>query len=140
MKHRTIVIPTGHEETGRNATAVCGQPMFDVGLSPDGKNPVSHWIESGLLDSEELVATFPHDEVTRDPETGDVTVTRISDGDADALFAILQFKSTESGVELTATVEGLRSMFACAEVTEEGAQEIMTRRGLKLITEQETFL
>jgi hypothetical protein len=37
---------------------------------------------------------------------------------------------------LTATVEDLRSMFACAEVTEEGAQEIMTRRGLTLITEQ----
>jgi hypothetical protein len=109
--------------------------MFDVGLSPDGKNPVSHWIESGLLDSEELVETFPYDEVTRDPETGEVSVTRVSDGDADTLYAILQFKSTESGVELTATVEDIRSMFACAEVTEEAAQEIMTRKGLKLITE-----
>lgn len=136
MKHRTIVIQAGHEETGRNSTAVCGQPMFDVGFSPDGKNPASHWIESGLLDSEELVETFPYDEISRDPETGEVTVTRVSDGDADTLFAILQFKSSESGIELTATVEDLRSMFACSEVTEESAQEVMNRRRLKLITEQ----
>jgi hypothetical protein len=110
--------------------------MFDVGLSSTGELPATHWIESGLLDSEELVATFPYDEISRDSETGEVTVTRISDGDADTLYAILQGKSTESGVELTATVEDIRSMFACAEVTEEGAQEIMTRRGLQLINEQ----
>ena len=140
MKHRAIVIPTGHEETGRNSTAVCGQPMFDVGLSSTGELPATHWIESGLLDSEELVVTFPYDEISRDTETGEIAVTRVSDGDADTLFAILQLKSTESGVELTATVEDIRSMFACAEVTEEAAQEIITRRGLKLVTEQETFL
>ena len=135
MKHRTIIIPTGHEHTGRNATAVCGQPMFDVGLSATGELPATHWIESGLLDSEELVETFPYDEISRNDETREVTVTRISDGDADTLYAILQLKSTESGVELTATVEDIRSMFACAEVSEESAQEIMNRRGLKLVTE-----
>ncbi|NTU49325.1 MAG: hypothetical protein HGA87_00250 [Desulfobulbaceae bacterium] len=109
--------------------------MFDVGLSSTGELPATHWIESGLLDSEELVETFPYDKVTCDPETGEVTVTRISDGDADTLFAILQFKSTESGVELTATLADIRSMFVCADVTEESAQEAMNRRGLKLITE-----
>jgi hypothetical protein len=109
--------------------------MFDVGLSSTGELPATHWIESGLLDSEELVATFPYDEISCDSETGELTVTRISDGDADTLYAILQAKSTESGVELTATLADIRSMFACAEVTEERAQDAMSRRGLKLITE-----
>jgi hypothetical protein len=111
----TFVVSSDVVESARNLGA-CLTPsaagMFTTPLSPSGAIPATHYISSGLIDSDWLSAL----------ENGPT------------LYAAAQKGSAEHGAVLTATSSDAVAVIANCDVSLESADTVMSRLGLKLIS------
>ena len=108
--HKTMVVPSEYADAAKYACSLLagagGSGMFSTGLSKDGLPPPSHFVSSGLIED------FFSD-LLENPEN----LRSIADKynlDADTLINII----------------------SSAEITNETAEEVFVRMGLKLVNQE----
>lgn len=107
--HKTMVVPSKNVELARFACELLagsgGSGMFSTGLSKDGSTPPTHYISSGLI--EELFSNM-----LDNPE-------------------LLRNIAGEYNLDADSIIEVISS----ADITNDTAEEVFSRLGLKLISE-----
>lgn len=114
--HRTLIVEASYVELARQlcaAAGTAGEMMFMVGLSPDASIPASHYISNGFI-SEEFAAMMPLGTIPGQPEAV------LSMAEASGLFV---------------TLPEIETLFAHADISDQGADMALTRFGLKLCDE-----
>ena len=126
--HRCMIVPTEHAELAR---ALCsalagegGSGMFTTPLSPTGDYPPTHWISSGLIESE-FADLLPLIEFPADADPV------IHPGQPDLITQM----ATDQGMGVT--VDEVQAMLASVDVTEQPPTDALDRLGLRLSAEPE---
>lgn len=106
--HRTLIVPTALADQVRALCAAAtsaGDGMFTTPLSADGAAPATHYISSGLLDSQFA-------SLLDSPESMQVGLDQL-------------------GIEVP--LENCEAILSACDVSEEGAHEALSRLGLQLV-------
>lgn len=126
--HRTIIVPAPIVEPARAACAGLAGPggsgMFTTPLSPTGEAPPTHYISSGLIETQ-FADLLPLTVVTYGEDGTPSTSTR--PGNA-ALTAQL---ATDAGLPFTE--EEISMLLAAVDVSEQPAEDAFVRLGLQMI-------
>ena len=130
--HRTIIVPASIAESARAACAGLAGPggsnMFTAPLSPTGEAPPTHYISSGMIEEQfadllPLTSVNYTEDGTPFVESRPVNVVLVAQLAADAGLPI-----TEAEVS---------AMLAAVDVSEQSAQDALTRLGLRMVVEPE---
>jgi hypothetical protein len=108
--------------------------MFEIGLSPTGAEPATHYISSGGV-GEGFAALIPFAiwqwQTPELDETGGWFMVDYEPGDPFATLALC----IEAGLEVT--LEEIEDLYASSDVTDEPWQTALARMGLQLIRQPE---
>lgn len=129
---RTMIVADAVVDTCRSLAMLLageGQKLWTTPLSPDGTEPATHWVSTGLIESQ-FGDLMPLSEWTQDEE-GAWTETEISPG-TPALLAELS--------DGAVTEEQVIAIFSMCDVTLEEPQQALNRLGLQMVIPEEPFL
>lgn len=122
---RTTIVSDAVVDTCRSLAMLLageGQKLWTTPLSADGADPATHWISSGLIESQ-FGDLMPLSEWTQDEE-GAWTETVISPGNLALLAELSQGAVTETQAA---------AIFTKCDVTMEEPQAAMARLGLRMV-------
>lgn len=120
--YRNIIVDDIHVALARQITKtlapIGGKGMYTTGLSADGTAPATHWISSGFIDAD-YAALLPLDGAGGYPE---MIVQMCADADFDVML------------------EDVVAVLDASDVTIEDPFAAMSRLGLQIVTQEESFL
>ena len=138
LAFRTLIVPAAALANSRALAAGLsdgGVGMWTTGLSPTGAAPATHYISSGIIDSD-FAAILPLAVYERafDAQGAPLGWSQASSlpGSA-ATVRDMALSRGQPGV----THGAVQALFDAADVTEQGPQEAMSRLGLQLVVEDE---
>lgn len=118
--HRCMIVPTEHVDLARALCAALagegGSGMFTTALSPNGVEPATHWISSGLIES----------------EFADLLPLGSTPGQPDVVHSL----ALQSGMFVS--IEDIAGLLAAVDVSEQPPAEALDRLGLAMAAEPET--
>jgi hypothetical protein len=128
--HRCMIVPTEHVELARKLCETLAGPggagMFTTPLSTTGIDPATHYISSGMIESDfaELLPLieFPAD---ADPV--------IHPGQPDLITQM----ATDQGMGVT--VDEVQALLASVDVSEQAPAEALDMLGLEIVIENSTL-
>ena len=130
--HRTIIVPASIAEPARAACAGLAGPggsgMFTTPLSSTGEAPPTHYISSGLIE-EPFADLLPLTAVTYGEDGTLSTSTRPGN------VALTVQLATDAGLLITEAE--VSALLSAVDVSEQSAEDALTRLGLKITTEPE---
>ena len=130
--HRTIIVPASIAEPARAACAGLAGPggsgMFTTPLSPTGEAPPTHYISSGLIE-EPFADLLPLTSVSYAEDGTLLIETRPGN------VALTVQLAADAG--LTITEAEVSALLSAVDVSEQSAEDALTRLGLKITTEPE---
>lgn len=125
-----MIVPTEHVELARKLCETLAGPggagMFTTPLSTTGVDPATHYISSGLIESE-FADLLPLIELPADADPV------IHPGQPDL---IIQMATTQG---MGVTVDEVQALLASVDVTEQPPTDALDRLGLRLSAEPETI-
>ena len=128
--HRCMIVPTEHAELARKLCETLAGPggagMFTTPLSTTGVDPATHYISSGLLESD-FADLLPLIEFPADADPV------IHPGQPDLITQM----ATDQGMGVT--VDEVQALLASVDVTEQPPTDALDRLGLRLSAEPETI-
>lgn len=128
--HRTIIVPATLAESARAACAGLAGPggsnMFTTHLSPTGEAPPTHYISSGLIEAP-FADLLPLTSVSYAEDGTPSTSTRPGN------VALTTQLAVEAG--LTITEAEVAALMAGVDVSEQQAEEVLSRLGLRIVAE-----
>ena len=129
-QHRCMIVPTEHVELARKLCETLAGPggagMFTTPLSTTGVDPATHYISSGLIESE-FADLLPLIEFPADADPV------IHPGQPDLITQM----ATDQGMGVT--VDEVQALLASVDVTEQPPTDALDRLGLRLSAEPETI-
>lgn len=127
--HRCMIVPTEHVELARKLCETLAGPggagMFTTPLSTTGVDPATHYISSGLIESD-FADLLPLIEIPADADPV------IHPGQPDLITQM----ATDQGMGVT--VDEVQALLASVDVTEQPPTDALDRLGLRLSAEPET--
>lgn len=128
--HRCMIVPTEHVELARKLCETLAGPggagMFTTPLSTTGVDPATHYISSGLIESD-FADLLPLIEFPADADPV------IHPGQPDLITQM----ATDQGMGVT--VDEVQALLASVDVTEQPPTDALDRLGLRLSAEPETI-
>lgn len=128
--HRCMIVPAGYAELARKLCETLAGPggagMFTTPLSTTGVDPATHYISSGLIESE-FADLLPLIEFPADADPV------IHPGQPDLITQM----ATDQGMGVT--VDEVQALLASVDVTEQPPTDALDRLGLRLSAEPETI-
>lgn len=128
--HRTIIVNADQVELARSLCATiagpAGEGMFSTPLSATGLFPATHYISSGLIEAP-FADLLPLTSVTYGEDGTPSTSTRPGN------VALTAQLAAEAG--LTISEAEVAALLAGVDVSEQKAEEALSRLDLRLITE-----
>ena len=128
--HRTIIVPAAIAGAARAACAGLAGPggsnMFTTSISPTGEAPPTHYISSGMIEAP-FADLLPLTSVTYAEDGTPSTSTRPGN------VALTTQLAVEAG--LTITEADVAALLTCADVSEQRAEEALSRLGLQIVAE-----
>ena len=128
-QHRCIIVPAEHADLARLLCETLAGPggagMFTTALSTTGVDPATHYISSGLIESE-FADLLPLIEFPADADPV------IHPGQPDLITQM----ATDQGMGVT--VDEVQALLASVDVTEQPPTDALDRLGLRLSAEPET--
>lgn len=129
-QHRCMIVPTEHVELARKLCETLAGPggagMFTTALSTTGLDPATHYISSGLIESD-FADLLPLIEFPADADPV------IHPGQPDQITQM----ATDQGMGVT--VDEVQALLASVDVTEQPPTDALDRLGLRLSAEPETI-
>ena len=129
-KHRCMIVPAEHADLARVLCETLAGPggagMFTTALSATGDDPATHYISSGLIESD-FADLLPLIELSADADPV------IHPGQPDL---IIQMATTQG---LGVTFDEVQALLAAVDVTEQPPTDALDRLGLRLSAEPETI-
>ena len=129
-QHRCMIVPTEHVELARKLCETLAGPggagMFTTPLSTTGVDPATHYISSGLIESD-FADLLPLIEFPADADPV------IHPGQPDLITQM----ATDQGMGVT--VDEVQALLASVDVTEQPPTDALDRLGLRLSAEPETI-
>ncbi len=126
-QHRCMIVPTEHVDLARALCAALagegGSGMFTTALSPTGTEPATHWISSGLIESE-FADLLPLLSV-------DVTDAPLA-GHPDHVCTLAH----DAGMAVS--YDDIVRLFSAVDVSEQPPAEALDRLGLAMAVEDST--
>ena len=126
--HRCMIVPTEHVELARKLCETLagsgGVGMFTTALSTTGLDPATHYISSGLIESD-FADLLPLIELPADADPV------IHPGQPDLITQM----ATDQGMGVT--VDEVQTLLASVDVTEQPPTDALDRLGLRLSAEPE---
>ena len=128
---RTMILPAAHVTLARQICATLapsgGSAMFNVGLSPTGAAPATHYVSTGHLDEPfanlmPLVSWYELD--------GEWHSHEVSPGAPEVVVALC----AEAGLEVA--LADVEALFAAADVTTQEPFTAFGRLGLQLVSDE----
>lgn len=129
---RTLILPAAVTPLAQQIAATLspgGVGMWTTGLSPDGTEPATHYISSGLIAPE--FAHMVPEQFWEQDEDGAWVQTGVTPGNP----AAVTDACNAAGLEVT--LAQVDAVFAVDDVTEQDAFTAMARLGLTLASEPE---
>ena len=130
--HRTIIVPASLVEAARAACAGLSGPggsgMFTTPLSPTGEAPPTHYISSGLIE-EPFADLLPLTSVNYADDGTPSVETRPGN------VALTVQLAADAGLPITEA--GVAALLSAVDVSEQSAQDALTRLGLWMVVEPE---
>lgn len=124
---RTLILPASVASVARDIAAFSGQNgMWTTPVSASGKDPATHYIDSGLLRAS-IAQMLPLQTWEQD-NTGAWVRTASTPGQAQAVHGFLQ----QRGVTFC-TLAQIEAMMAAADITEQPPLVAMGRLNLQII-------
>lgn len=118
--HRCMIVPTEHVDLARALCAALagdgGSGMFTTPLSPNGTLPATHYISSGLIES----------------EFADLLPLDSTPGQPDVVHSLAQ----QAGMSVT--IDNITRLLAAVDVSEQPPAEALERLALAMASEPET--
>ena len=115
--HRCMIVPTEHVVLARVLCETLAGPggagMFTTPLSPTGTEPATHWISSGLIES----------------EFADLLPLGSTPGQPDVVHALAQ----QAGMSVS--IDDITRLLAAVDVSEQPPAEALERLGLAMAVE-----
>ncbi len=115
--HRCMIVPAEHVDLARVLCETLAGPggagMFTTALSPTGTEPATHWISSGLIES----------------EFADLLPLGSTPGQPDVVHSL----ALQSGMSVS--VDDVTRLLAAVDVSEEPPAEALGRLGLAMSTD-----
>ena len=127
---RTLILPADVTPLAQQIAATLspgGVGMWTTGLSPDGTEPATHYISSGLIAPE--FAHMVPEQFWEQDEEGAWVQTGVTLGNPEAVTEACN----AAGLEVT--LAQVDAVFAVADVTEQDAFTAMARLGLMMAIE-----
>lgn len=128
--HRCMIVPTEHVELARKLCETLAGPggagMFTTPLSTTGVDPATHYISSGLIESD-FADLLPLIELPADADPV------IHPGQPDLITQM----ATDQGMGVT--VDEVQALLAAVDVSEQAPTDALDRLGLRLSAEPETI-
>lgn len=128
--HRTIIVPAPLAEAARAACAGLAGPggsgMFTTPLSSTGDGVPTHYISSGLIEAP-FADLLPLTSVTYGEDGTPSTSTRSGN------VALTAQLAAEAGLPITEAE--VATLLAVVDVSEQQAEEAMSRLGLQIVAE-----
>lgn len=128
--HRTIIVPDAHVQFARELAATVAGPagagMWTTPLSPTGAEPATHYISAGLIEAP-FADLLPLTSVTYGEDGTPSTSTRPGN------VALTTQLAVEAG--LTITEAEVAALLAGVDVSEQQAEEVLSRLGLRIVVE-----
>lgn len=128
--HRTIIVPAAIAGAARAACAGLAGPggsnMFTTSISPTGEAPSTHYISSGLIEAP-FADLLPLTSVTYAEDGTPSTSTRPGN------VALTTQLAVEAGLPITEAEVAV--LLAGVDVSEQQAEEAMSRLGLQIVAE-----
>ena len=124
---RTLILPADVTPLAQQIAATLspgGVGMWTTGLSPDGTEPATHYISSGLIAPE--FAHMVPEQFWEQDEDGAWVQTGVTPGNPEAVTEACN----AAGLEVT--LAQVDAVFAVADVTEQDAFTAMARLGLMM--------
>lgn len=129
-QHRCMIVPAEHADLARVLCETLAGPggagMFTTALSATGDDPATHYISSGLIESD-FADLLPLIELSADADPV------IHPGQPDL---IIQMATTQG---LGVTFDEVQALLASVDVTEQPPTDALDRLGLRLSAELETI-
>ena len=126
--HRTIIVPASIAESARAACAGLAGPggsgMFTTPLSSSGEAPPTHYISSGLIEAP-FADLLPLTSVSYAEDGTPSTSTRPGN------VALTVQLAADAGLLITEAE--VAALFSAVDVSEQSAEGVLTRFGLKII-------
>ena len=130
--HRTIIVPAAIVDAARAACAGLAGPggsgMFTTPLSPTGEAPPTHYISAGLIEAQ-FADLLPLTSVSYAEDGTPATETRLGN------VALTVQLATDAGLPITEAE--VSALLSAVDVSEQSAQDALTRRGLRMVVEPE---
>ncbi len=130
---RTLIIVSDAADLARKIAATlspAGAGMWTTGLSPNGKQPASHYISTGYI-TEEFGYMVPQQIYLQD-EYGAWQLAETLPGNPEAVTQACN----AAGLEVT--LEQVQAIFDTADVTDQDPFTAMQRLGLSLVQPEES--
>lgn len=128
--HRCMIVPAEHADLARKLCETLAGPggagMFTTALSTTGLDPATHYISSGLIESD-FADLLPLIELPADADPV------IHPGQPDLITQM----ATDQGMGVT--VDEVQALLASVDVTEQPPTDALDRLGLRLSAEPETI-
>lgn len=128
--HRTIIVPAALVDAARAACAGLAGPggsgVFTTPLSATGTLPASHYISSGMIEAP-FADLLPLTSVTYGEDGTPSTSTRPGN------VALTAQLAAEAGLPITEAE--VAALLAGVDVSEQQAEEAMSRLGLQIVAE-----
>lgn len=128
--HRTIIVPAALVDAARAACAGLAGPggsgMFTTPLSVTGTLPASHYISSGMIEAP-FADLLPLTSVTYGEDGTPSTSTRPGN------VALTAQLAAEAGLPITEAE--VAALLGGVDVSEQQAEEALSRLGLQIVTE-----
>ena len=119
--HRCMIVPVDHVDLARSLCATLagdgGTGMFTTALSPTGTEPATHYISSGLIESE-FANLLPLGSTPGQPD-------------------VVHSLALQSGMSVS--VDDITRLLAAVDVSEQPPAEALERLGLAMASEPETI-
>ena len=127
--HRCMIVPVDHVDLARKLCETLAGPggagMFTTALSATGVDPATHYISSGLIESD-FADLLPLIELPADADPV------IHPGQPDLITQM----ATDQGMGVT--VDEVQALLASVDVSEQPPTDALDRLGLRLSAEPET--
>lgn len=128
--HRTIIVPAAIAGAARAACAGLAGPggsnMFTTSISPTGEAPPTHYISSGMIEAP-FADLLPLTSVTYAENGTPSTSTRPGN------VALTAQLAAEAGLPITDAE--VAALLAGVDVSEQQAEEVLSRLGLRIVAE-----
>ncbi len=113
--HRCMIVPAEHADLARVLCETLAGPggagMFTTALSPTGTEPATHWISSGLIES----------------EFADLLPLGSTPGQPDVVHSL----ALQSGMFVS--IDDITGLLAAVDVSDQSPLEAMDRLGVRMV-------